>query len=141
MGLWSLLLKGKLDDFLGNNGESLGGLLGRMKPFRGRKIVTYHRSWTYFANRFDLIIIGELEPKPGIPPTPSHLEEIIGLMKDEHAKAIVLEPYFNRKSADFVASKTGAKVAVCPASVGGAPGVKDYLTLIDFIVKQMTGVL
>lgn len=141
--LWSLLLKGELYSFLEGLSEdgSLGGWLGRMTPFRGQKLVSYHRSWIYFTNRFDLIIIAELEPKPGIPPSPSHLAEVIEIMKTEHAKAIILEPYYNRKSADLVASKTGAKVAVCPLSVGGGPGIKDYLTLIDFIVGQMTKVL
>jgi zinc/manganese transport system substrate-binding protein len=84
--LWSLLLKGKLDRFLEDEGLELKGWLGRMKPFRGQKIVTYHRSWTYFTDRFGLVIIGELEPKPGIPPSPSHLEAIIELVKKDHAK-------------------------------------------------------
>lgn len=141
--LWSLLLKGELDSSLEALSEdgNLGGWLGRMRPFRGEKVVTYHRSWIYFANRFDLVIIEELESKPGIPPSPSHLAEVIKIMKTEHAKAIILEPYYNRKSADLVASKTGAKVAVCPVSVGGAPGITDYLKLIDFIVNQMTKAL
>lgn len=139
--LWSLLLKGKLDRYLESEGVEPKGWLGRMKPFRGQKIVTYHRSWTYFANRFGLVIIGELEPKPGIPPSPSHLEAIIELVKNDHAKLIILEPYYNRKSADLVASKTGATAVVCPISVGGAPEINSYFTLIDAIIDRIIKVL
>ena len=135
--LWSLLLKGKLDRFLEEEGAELKGWLGQMKPFRGQKIVTYHRSWTYFADRFGLVIIGELEPKPGIPPSPSHLEAIIKLVKNDHAKLIILAPYYNRKSADLVASKTDAKAVVCPISVGGAPEINNYFSLIDAIIDHI----
>jgi len=139
--LWSLLLKDKLDRFLEDEGVGLKGWMGQMKPFRGQKIVAYHRSWIYFAHRFDLVIIGEMEPKPGVPPSPSHLETIIELVKNDHVKAILLEPYFSRKSAELVASKTDAKVVVCPISVGGAPQTADYLKLIDSIISQIIKVL
>ncbi|MCP4579162.1 MAG: zinc ABC transporter substrate-binding protein [Deltaproteobacteria bacterium] len=151
--LWSLLLKGQLDSLLegisrggssgdGNAGDTnLGGWLGRMKPFRGQKIVAYHRSWIYFANRFDLVVIAELEPKPGIPPSPSHLARVIETMKAERVKAVVMEPYYNRKPADLAASRSGARVVICPLSVGGAPDIKDYLTLMDNMVDQISEAL
>ena len=146
--LWSLLLKGKLNHFLkglskdgGPEDEIPGGWLGRMNPFRGQKIVVYHGSWIYFTNRFHLVVIAALEPKPGIPPSPSHLARVIETMKAERVKAIVMEPYYNRKPADLVASRTGAKVVICPISVGGAPGIKDYLTLMDNMVDQISEAL
>ncbi len=138
--LWGLNLKGELDAFLSapNMEKALGGWLGRMRPFRGQKIVTYHRSWIYFANRFNLKIGAELEPKPGIPPSPSHLAAVIERVKTEKIKVIVLEPYYSRKSADLVASKTGARVVVCPISVGGQPDTEDYPALIDLIVNRIS---
>ncbi|MBT3256195.1 MAG: zinc ABC transporter substrate-binding protein [Deltaproteobacteria bacterium] len=146
--LWSLLLKGELDNFLkglpkdGSPGnENLGGWLGRMKPFRGQKIVVYHGSWIYFTNRFDLVVIAEMEPKPGIPPSPSHLSRVIETMKAERVKAVIMEPYYNRKPADLAASRTGARVVICPLSVGGAPHIKDYLTLMDNMVDQISEAL
>ncbi len=141
--LWSLLLKGKLYHFLETRKESerLGGWLRKMKPFQGAKIVTYHRSWVYFTNRFGLGIAAELEPKPGIPPTPSHLADVIGRMKAEHVRAIVLAPYYGRKAAETVASKTGAKVLVCPISVDKASGITDYLSLMDHIVFKISEAL
>lgn len=139
--LWHLLLKGKLDRFLEDEGLAPKGWLGHMKPFRGQNIVTYHRSWIYFAHRFGPVIIGEVEPKPGIPPSPSHLEAIIELVKNDHAKLILLEPYYNRKSTDLVASKTGATAVVCPISVGGEPEINDYFSLINTIIDRIIKVL
>ena len=109
-----------------------------MRPFRGEKVVTYHKSWIYFANRFDLVIAAELEPKPGIPPSPSHLAKVIEQMKTGHIKVILLEPFYSKKAADFVSSKTMSRVVVCPISVGGAPGADSYLSLIELIVTKVT---
>jgi ABC-type Zn2+ transport system substrate-binding protein/surface adhesin len=141
--LWAVLLKGDLEDYLAEQGlaESLGGWLGRMRPFRGTPVVTYHRSWTYFARRFGLAVAGELEPKPGIPPSPSHLREIVDTIRARHIPVILIEPFYPRKAADFVASRTGARVVVCPNSVGGSPEATDYLALLDAAVRSLQAVL
>jgi zinc/manganese transport system substrate-binding protein len=102
-----------------------------MAPYAGTKIVTYHDSWPNFAKYFKLDVVGYLEPKPGIPPTPQHKLEIINLMREEKVPLILMEVYFDRKDPDFVASKTGAKVVVLPPSVGGEPQAKDYFSLFD----------
>lgn len=109
----------------------------RLAPFRGTKIVTYHNSWPNFAKAFSLDVVGFLEPKPGIPPSPQHKLEIINLMKGQKVPIILMEVYFDRKDPDFVASKTGAAVVVIPPSVGGEPEAKDYLSLFDVDVEKI----
>jgi len=102
----------------------------KMTPFKGEKIAIYHRSWPYFADRFGLIIACELEPKPGIPPSPGHLKEVIDIMKRDNVKIILMEVFYDEKPAQFVADETGAKVIVVPNSVGGTKEAKDYFSLI-----------
>ena len=102
-----------------------------MEPLRGAKVITYHRTRGYFADRFGLEIAGEIEPKPGIPPTPSHTLEIINRIKADKIKVIVAEPFYDLKTPESIALKTGAKVLVLPSSVGGVEGVKDYIQLFD----------
>ncbi len=97
----------------------------------GTKVVTYHNSWPNFARYFKLEVVGFLEPKPGIPPSPQHKLEIINLMLEKKVPLILMEVYFDRKDPDFVASKTGAKVVVLSPSVGGEPSAKDYVSLFD----------
>jgi len=113
----------------------------RMKPFTNTKIVTYHNSWPYFAKRFNLKIVDFVEPKPGIPPTPSHIVSLVEKIKNEGVKVIVVEPYFNLKTAESVAKKSGAKVVVLPTSVGGINGINKYLDLIDYNINKLIKVL
>ena len=119
----------------------LGGWLGTMQPFRGRPIVTYHRDYSYFAARFGLRVVGYLEPKPGIPPAPKHLEEIAALLQSGAARVIVTRPYVEHRSTDLVASRTGATVLTLPLEAGGAPGTDDYLKLLDHVVGAIAGAL
>ncbi|MFI5180631.1 MAG: metal ABC transporter substrate-binding protein [Thermoanaerobaculia bacterium] len=112
-----------------------------LAPFAGAKVVTYHRSWPNFAKYFKLDVVGYLEPKPGIPPTPQHKLEIINLMLEQKVPVILMEVYFDRKDPDFVASKTGAKVVVIPPSVGGIPEAKDYISLFDVDVGAIARAL
>src|SRR5438445_961944 len=115
--------------------------VAEMAPYRGAKIVTYHPSWPNFARHFGLQVAGTVEPKPGIPPSPSHTLEIINLIKQEHIKAIVMEPYFDRKTPDFIAEKTGAKVVVLYPSVGGKAGLDDYFKLFYYDLNELTKAL
>src|SRR5437762_2588328 len=82
----------------------------QLAPYRGAKIVTYHRDFIYFAQRFGLSIVDELEPKPGIAPSPAHLAQVIGEMKRNNVKLILVQPFQNRKTAETVARQTGAAV-------------------------------
>jgi zinc/manganese transport system substrate-binding protein len=109
-----------------------------MKPFHGRKVVTYHNSFPNFAKHFDLSVIGYVEPRPGIPPTPSHTIELIGLMKRENCKVILVEPYFDLKTPNSVGSQTGGKVVVYLPSVGGEKQVTNYFQLFDYDIDLLT---
>ncbi|MFB0517401.1 MAG: metal ABC transporter substrate-binding protein [Candidatus Neomarinimicrobiota bacterium] len=108
-----------------------------MQPFAGARIVTYHNSWIYFATRFNLNIVGYIEPKPGIPPTPSHIAALVEIMKDEQVKVIMIEPYYNLRVAETVADRTGARVLILPSSVGGVEGVDTYLELFDYLISKL----
>jgi len=108
-----------------------------MLPFKGQSVVAYHDSWVYFAHRFGLNIDIFLEPKPGIPPSPSHLAEVIEKMKAQKIKAIIVEPFHDRKIAEKVASSTGAKVVDFAQYPGAFPGTDSYVKLIDTLVSRL----
>ena len=103
-----------------------------MKPYRGQKIVTYHRSFSSFAKHFGLDVIGYVEPRPGIPPTPSHTIELMQLIKQENCKVVLVEPYFDLKTPKSIGRGTGAQVVVCLPSVGGEKQVATYFDLFDY---------
>lgn len=108
-----------------------------MAPYHGRKLVTYHNSFTNFAKHFQAVVIGYVEPRPGIPPTPSHTLELIGLMKRENCKLILVEPYFDLKTPNSIAAATGAKVLVYLPSVGGEKQVTNYFQLFDYDIDLL----
>ncbi|MFL6531566.1 MAG: metal ABC transporter substrate-binding protein [Chthoniobacterales bacterium] len=112
-----------------------------MLPFKGQHVVAYHDSWPYFAHRFGVEIDVFLEPKPGIPPSPSHLAEVIQQMKAQKIKAVIVEPFHDRKIADKVASETGAKVVDFAQFPGGLPGTDTYVKLIDKLVANLSAAL
>ncbi len=112
-----------------------------MLPFKGQSVVAYHDSWVYFAHRFGLSIEIFLEPKPGIPPSPSHLAEVIGKMKEQKVKAIIVEPHHNRKIAEKVASSTGAKIVDAAQFPGALPNTETYVALMDVLVARMAAAL
>jgi len=109
-----------------------------LSPYQGEKIISYHSTWSYFVKRFGLEIVGQLEPKPGIPPTPSHLQSIIEKVRSENVKVILNESIYQEDAAKFIAERTGAVVVAAPVSVGGSPEVKDYVSLMDEIVRKLT---
>ena len=112
-----------------------------MLPFKGQNVVAYHDSWPYFAHRFGVNIDTFLEPKPGIPPSPSHLAGVIEKMKAQKIKAIIVEPFHDRKIAEKVASATGAKVVEFAQYPGGLPGTDSYVKLIDKLVSNLSAAL
>jgi len=111
--------------------------LAEMKPYEGRKIVTYHRSWPNFAEHFHLNVVGYVEPRPGIPPSPQHTVELIQQMKRDNVKVIVVEPYFDLKTPNAVARETGGRVLVLPPSVGGEKEITDYFKLFDYDISKL----
>jgi len=109
----------------------------QMKPYRGRKVVTYHKSWPNFAKHFGLDVVGYIEPRPGIPPTPGHTIELIQQMKRDSVKIIMVEPYFDLKTPNNIASGTGGRVLVMLPSVGGEKDVTDYFKLFDYDIALL----
>ena len=131
--------EGKIEPFLKEQKVegSLGGWLGMMLPYRESKVVADHNLWPYFARRFGILVVGFLEPKPGISPTTKHLQELIGMMKAEGVKVILASPYFDIRHAQFVSKNTGAKIVPMAHQVGSRPGTEDYLKMIDYNVRQL----
>jgi ABC-type Zn uptake system ZnuABC Zn-binding protein ZnuA len=113
----------------------------KMAPYAGVKVVTFHDSWPNFAKHFNIAVRGHIEPKPGIPPSPSHTLEIINLMTQEKIPVIIVEPYFDTKTPNSIASKTGAKVLRFYPSVGGTPQISDYFTLFDTDIDTLVNAL
>jgi zinc/manganese transport system substrate-binding protein len=109
-----------------------------MKPFHGRKVITYHNSAPNFAKHFGLNVVGFVEPRPGIPPTPSHTLEVINMMKRDHVRVIMVEPYFDRKTPDSIARETGGTVVEYLPSVGGVKEVTTYFQLFDYDIALLT---
>ena len=112
-----------------------------MAPYKGTKIVTYHRSWPNFMERFGLEVMGYVEPKPGIPPSPSHTVDLINEMKRLGAKLIVVEPYFDLKTPQAIANQTSGKVLILAPSVGGTKEATDYITLFDYDIGLLSSTL
>jgi zinc/manganese transport system substrate-binding protein len=135
-----------------NNAATYNGNLGRfntkldakfaewqkqLAPYRGARIVTYHKDFIYLADRFGLTIVDELEPKPGIAPSPAHLAQVIIKMKATNAKVILVQPFQNRRTAETVARQTGAAVLDVPQQPGAAPNTTSYFDLMDNLVHTL----
>jgi len=112
--------------------------LEQMAPYKGMKAVTYHRSFPNFAERFGIDIIGYVEPRPGIPPSPQHTLDLINEMKRQNVKLVLVEPYFDLKTPNAIGRETGAQVLVMPPSVGGTKDVTDYFKLFDYDIALLT---
>jgi zinc/manganese transport system substrate-binding protein len=108
-----------------------------LAPYKGLKVVTYHRSWPNFTDRFNLQVIGYVEPKPGIPPSPRHTIELIAEMKRQGVKILIVEPYFDLKTPNSIGREAGAKVLVLTPSVGGEKDITDYIKLFDHDVALL----
>lgn len=115
--------------------------MGIMEPHKNAKVVTYHNSWPNFAKRYDLDVVDYVEPKPGVPPSPSHIFDLIQTMKRENVKVIMVEPYFDRKTPNSIAEKAGAQVIVMYPSVGGAKGLDDWFAVFDRNIRTLAEAL
>ena len=114
---------------------------GQLAPFRGAKIVTYHKDFVYFANRFGLEVLETLEPKPGIAPSPAHLARVIGAMKAANSRVILVQPYQNRRTAETVARQTGARVLDIPQQPGARGNTRTYFDMMDYMVTTLATAL
>ena len=133
--------KNNLKDFVKRLDTKLSEWQKALEPYRGTKIVTYHKTYPYLAQRFRLDVAGTLEPKPGVPPSPAHVNSLIPAMKTAGVKLIIIEPFRERKIPEFVAAQTGAKVVVVPIMVGGQKEIDDYIGLFDYTVQQIVSAL
>jgi zinc/manganese transport system substrate-binding protein len=128
----------RLNDFKRRLNEANKRWTAQLAPYKGAKIITYHNSWPNFMRRYGLDVIDYVEPKPGVPPSPSHTFDLIRLMKEQKVKAIVMEPYFDSKTPQSIAERTGAKLVVLYPSVGGAKsGTDDYFSLFDTNIANL----
>lgn len=112
--------------------EYIGGWVGEMMPLRGTSIVTYHKNWVYFLRLFGLEEAGTVEPKPGIPPSPKHVTDLVEQMRAQNIKILLAANYFDEQKIRTVAGRVGADPVIVPLYVGGAEGVEDYFRLVDF---------
>ena len=113
----------------------------KMAPFKGSKIIAYHNEWVYFEKRFGLQIVDFMEPKPGIPPSPSQLVKVIKEIKESKIKVIISSPYFTTSSSDVVSKQTGAKKVTLATSTGAFDSIKNYFDLFDYNIKEITEAL
>jgi len=112
-----------------------------MKPFRGNKIITFHKSWSYFANWLGLTVAEQVEPKPGIAPSPSHTVELISLVRQGKIRAIVVEPFYDPSAAEQIAKSTDAKVLRLVTSVGGVDEATDYISMMGYNITTLAAAM
>ena len=134
---------GKLEPFLKSQHEEtlLGGWLGMMLPYYGAKAVDDHNMWPYFARRFGIRVIAHMEPKPGVSPTTQHLGAVAQQMQAEQVRLVLANPYYDPRHAQFLASNAGAKIANVAHQVGSRPGTDDYLSMVDYNVRQLVAAI
>jgi zinc/manganese transport system substrate-binding protein len=141
--LETLLRTDHLFEFLENEYEGekllnhLGGWLKKALPFRNMEVIAYHKNWAYFARDFGLKVIGYIESKPGIPPTPKHVERTIQLIKDSGVDIMLVASYFERRKPTTISQKTGIRALFLPLSVGAIPEVPDNFKLVDYWIDQI----
>jgi len=137
--LGPLARSGRLVPFLEERGlqDEIGGWLAEAMPFRGRKLVCYHKNWVYFTTLFGLETAGYVETKPGIPPTARHVAELIGRIETDKIGVLLAANYFERHKPELIADRTGIVAVVVPMSVGGEPGVDTYFDLVDLWVERL----
>ena len=128
-------------EFLGRLDEAMARWTKLLEPFKGAKIVVDHNMWPYFLTRFGLVQAGTIEERPGIPPTPAHLTRLIGLMKAEQIKVVIMAPWGDQKLAERVAQDAGAKAARLATAVGAVKDTGAYLDMVDYNVKTLAQAL
>ena len=129
------------EEFLRQVDQAMTGWKRKLDPLRGAKIVQYHPDFVYFFARFGLVKAGAVEDRPGIPPTPDHLVRLIGGMKQDRVKLVVVEPWNDIKLAEKVAQEAGAKVRILAPGVGSVKGADTYLNMIDYNVRTVAEAL
>jgi zinc/manganese transport system substrate-binding protein len=130
--------KKNLDNFNKEIDSNMKNWTSKLSGLKQKNIITFHKSWVYFETRFGLNVVGNVEPKPGIPPTPSHDADLIQLIKKDNIKIILMENYYSDSAPNHISESTGIKVVKVPVAVYGIEGVDSYIKLIDYIVNQVS---
>ncbi len=118
-------------------GAAGGGWLAAAQAFRGTEMVCYHKEWAYFSRRFGVRCVEFIEAKPGIPPTPRHVQEVIALMRERQIPVLFASNYFDRGQIRQVAERTGANAVIVPENTHGAPGVETYFDLMNAWITSL----
>jgi ABC-type Zn uptake system ZnuABC Zn-binding protein ZnuA len=141
---YDLLKTDKLYGFLGQKQyqgkpllDRMGGWMKQSEVFRGKEIACYHKEWAYFSNRYKVNCVEYIEAKPGIPPTPGHVQQVIALMKERKIPVLFASNYFDRNQIRQVAERTGAQAVIVPENTNGAPGVNTYFDLMNTWVNGL----
>ncbi len=132
---------GRLDDFVKRLSVKIKEWDDELASYKGTEIVTYHKSWVYFSEWARFKEVGYVEPKPGIPPSPSYVADLIRKIQGMNVKLVIAESFYPQKLPSLVAEKAGASFLVLPAQVGGSDDVKTYFDLFNVIVGQVTSKL
>ena len=130
--------KKNLNDYLTRLDSKIGEWKSKLSGLKGKPIITYHKSWVYFADRFGIKVTGQVEPKPGIPPSPSHNAELISNIKKSNIKIILMEVYYSDNAPNQLAQATGIKVIKVANSVYGQSGINSYIQMMDSIVNSLS---
>ncbi|HEY9015145.1 MAG TPA: metal ABC transporter substrate-binding protein, partial [Gemmatimonadales bacterium] len=117
--------------------DRLGGWMKTAEAFRGKEMACYHKEWAYFSNRYKATCVTYIEAKPGIPPTPGHVQEVIALMKERKIPVLFASNYFDHNQIRDVAAKTNAAAVIVPENTNGAPGVNTYFDLVNTWVTEL----
>jgi ABC-type Zn uptake system ZnuABC Zn-binding protein ZnuA len=120
---------------------SLAKWEAQMAPYKGASVITYHKNFVYFAERFGLKLFGTVEPKPGIPPTPRHLSELADAMKQAGVKVVLYQPYYSADASRELATKAGGVAVEIATEAGGVPGTDDVFAKFDTLVSSVAGAL
>jgi len=131
----------RLKDFVKRLSAKIKEWDEKLVPYKGTEVVTYHKSWVYFSDWAGFKEVGYIEPKPGIPPSPSYVAELIRKMKEMNVKLVIAESYYPQKTPALIAEKTGASFLALPSQVGGREGINTYFDLFDAIVGEITSKL
>ena len=106
-------------------------------PFKGKKIITHHKSFSYLAGWLGLGIIAYLEPKPGIPPSSGHILDLMEIIKNNSISLIAVENYYDPQAGSELGKKTGTQVRILPTATQGNKNAPDYFSLFEFLISQL----
>jgi ABC-type Zn uptake system ZnuABC Zn-binding protein ZnuA len=131
----------RLGDFVKHLSAKIKEWDEKLAPYKGTQIVTYHKSWTYFIDWAGFDEVGNVEPKPGIPPSPSYVAELIKQIQRMNVKLVIAESFYPQKTPALIAQKAGTSFLTLPSEVGGRDGINTYSDLFDVVVGEITSKL